>query len=56
MHNWNKVVTKKCCDVLCRNYDEYKPIMARIIDKAKELDISVTDVNFLINLEGEFRK
>jgi hypothetical protein len=40
------VVTKKDCNILCHNYDGYKPIMARIIDKAKELDISVADVFF----------
>lgn len=36
----------------CDNYDDFKPAKNRLIEKAKEKHISVTDVIALINLES----
>lgn len=42
------------CEAICHDYDEYEPITTKIIEKAKEEDISVADVLALIDLENSF--
>ena len=40
-----------CCEWGCYNFKNYKPNKNRLIEKAKEKEISVTDLIALINLE-----
>ena len=42
------------CEAICHDYDEYEPVTTKIIEKAKEEDISVADVLVLIDLENSF--
>ena len=56
MSEWNKC--RFCvwnydtgCEVFCRDHEEYKPDPDRLIEKAKEKGISVTDVIALIEFE-----
>ena len=42
------------CETICYDYDGYEPVMTKIIEKAKEEDISVADVLALIDLENPF--
>lgn len=42
------------CEAICYDYDGYEPVMTKIIEKAKEEDISVADVLALIDLENPF--
>lgn len=43
--------TYEGCEWGCEDYESFEPVKDRLIEKAKEKHISVTDVIALINLE-----
>lgn len=41
-------------EAICYDYDRYEPVITKIIEKAEEGDINVSDVLALIDLENPF--